>query len=88
MTIQFKLNGRPYNNPDNEEHKKIQADLRKKIEAAIEQNKDNLKIEPTANMEIDYNEGTIDKPRISLNGFGPESNPKMLALLQDLFDVS
>lgn len=88
MTIQFKLNGRPYNNPDNEEHKKIQNDLRNKIESAIEQNNEDLKIESTANLEIDYNEGTVDKPRISLNGFGPETNPKMLALLHDLFDVS
>ncbi len=87
MTIQFKLNGKPYNHPDNEEHKKIQADLKTKIESAIKKSKDNLKIEPTANLEIDYNEGTIDKPRISLNGFGPETNPKMLALLRDLFDV-
>jgi hypothetical protein len=88
MTINFKLNGMPFNNPDSEDHKRIQSDIRDKIELAIKQNSDSLKIESTANLEIDYNEATIDKPNISLNGFGPDSNAKMLEILKGLFTTA
>ena len=85
MTIHFKYGGKPYNNPDNETHKRIQAEFKQKIDAAIEQNKQYITIEDVANIEIDYTEESVKTPQIKFGGFGPDSQPKIFLILEDLF---
>ena len=84
MTIHFKYGGKPYNNPDNEKHKRIQEDFRQMIDGAIEENKQYITIESRANIEIDYTEESVKTPGIKLNGFGPDSQPKIFVIIEEL----
>ena len=84
MRINFKYNNQDYNFPDDKKHIEIQSAIRKRIETLLEPLNDQLKKEPTGNIDVNYNEENPDEPSIQISGFSIDSTPKIITLLNTM----